>query len=329
MRILARTGDMDRVVAMDDPMIDVPLLRDRLDAEVVVAAADNNAALADAAAGADALVVDVNTPVTRAVFDALDDLEVVARAGVGIDNIDVAAAADHRVAVANAPDYCTDEVATHTVTLLLDCIRSIAAYDRDTREGNWGWERTRAIHRLRGRTLGLVSFGPIARRVREQVRGFGVEVVAYDPYVDADEMAEADVQQVELDELYERAHYVSLHAPETDATRGLVDADALDRMREGAILVNTARGGLVDEDALVEALSTNTIAAAGLDVLREEPPSDDHPLLGLDNCLVTPHAAWYSVEARQDLNETVVANVRAGLAGETPPDHIDPDTEWL
>jgi D-3-phosphoglycerate dehydrogenase len=142
-------------------------------------------------------------------------------------------------------------------------------------------------------------------------------------------MADADVEKVELDELYERAHYVSLHAPETDETRGMVDADALDRMREGAILVNTGRGGLIDEEALVRALSTNTIAGAGVDVLREEPPSEDHPLVGLDNCIVTPHAAWYSVEARQDLNETVADNVQAGLAGETPPEFIDPDTEWL
>jgi D-3-phosphoglycerate dehydrogenase len=320
---------MDRVVATEDPMIDVALLRDRLDAEVVATSAPNGAALADAAADANALVVDVNTPVPRPVFEALDDLDVVARAGVGIENIDVAAAADHGAAVANAPDYCTDEVATHTVTLLLDCARSVAAYDRDTRDGHWGWERTRAVHRLRGRTLGLVSFGPIARRVREQLRGFDLEVVAYDPYVDADEMADADVEKVELDELYERAHYVSLHAPETDETRGMVDADALDRMREGAILVNTGRGGLIDEEALVRALSTNTIAGAGVDVLREEPPSEDHPLVGLDNCIVTPHAAWYSVEARQDLNETVADNVQAGLAGETPPEFIDPDTEWL
>jgi D-3-phosphoglycerate dehydrogenase len=320
---------MDRVVATEDPMIDVALLRDRLDAEVVVTSASNSAALADAATGADALVVDVNTPVTRAVFAALDSLDVVARAGVGIDNIDVAAAADYDVAVTNAPEYCTDEVATHTVTLLLDCVRSVAAYDRDTRAGNWGWERTRAVHRLRGRTLGLVSFGPIARRLREQVRGFDIDVVAYDPYVDADEMADADVEKVTLEALYERAHYVSLHAPETDETRNMVDDDALDAMREAAVLVNTGRGGLIDEEALVSALADRTIAAAGLDVLREEPPADDHPLLELDNCVVTPHAAWYSVEARRDLNETVVANVRAGLAGETPPNYIDPDTEWL
>lgn len=320
---------MDRVVVTDDPMIDVALLRDQLNAEVAVTSASNGAVLADATTNADALVVDVNTPVTRAVFAAVDTLNVVARAGVGINNIDVAAAANSGVAVANAPGYCTDEVATHTVALLLDCIRSVAAYDRESRAGNWGWERTRPVHRMRGRTLGLVSFSPIARRVRELVRGFDVDVVAHDPYVDAEAMAEADVAKVTLDELYARADYVSLLAPETDETRGMVDADALDRMQDHAVLINTGRGGLVEEAALAAALTDGTIAATGLDVLREEPPPEDHRLLGLDDCIVTPHAAWYSEEARDDLNRIVVRNVRAGLAGERPPDHIDPETEWL
>jgi D-3-phosphoglycerate dehydrogenase len=318
---------MDRVVTSDDPMIDAAALRDRLDAEVVTA--DGGQRLLDAAGSADALVVDVNTPVGRSTFDALDGLQVVARAGVGIENIDVTAAADHGVAVTNAPDYCTREVATHTVTLLLDCIRGVAAYDRDTRDGNWGWERGRRVHRLQGGTLGLVSFGPIARRVREQLQGFAVDVVAYDPYVDAEEMAEADVEKVSLDELYERADYVSLHAPVTDDTRGMIDAGALDAMGDETVLVNTGRGALIDEDALAEGLRGGTIAAAGLDVLRTEPPEADHPLIGLDNCIVTPHAAWYSVEARADLNATIAENVRVALAGETPPNYIDPDTDWL
>ncbi|GGO00913.1 MULTISPECIES: C-terminal binding protein [Haloarcula] len=320
---------MPRVVASDDPMIDTALLREKLDAEVVAAETDDEAALAAAAEGADALVVDVNTPVTAAVLDELDDLRIVARAGVGIDNVDVGAAAENGVQVTNVPEYCTDEVATHTVTLLLDCIRTVAAYDRDVRNGNWGWERTRPVHRVRGRTLGLVSFGPIARRVREQVRGFDLDVVAYDPYVDETDMAEAGVEKVTLDDLYERADYVSLHAPLTDDTRGMVDAGALEAMQDHAVLVNTGRGGLIDEEALLDALRNEAIAAAGLDVLCQEPPEPDHPLTGLDNCIVTPHAAWYSEEAREELNATVAANVRAALAGETPPDYIDPDTDWL
>ena len=142
-------------------------------------------------------------------------------------------------------------------------------------------------------------------------------------------MADADVEKVPLQELYARADYVSLHAPVTDDTRGMVDADALRAIQEHAVLVNTGRGGLVDETALADALREGRIAAAGLDVLRTEPPDEDHPLVGLDNCVVTPHAGWYSEEAREDLTATVVENVRAGLAGEVPPNCIDPGTDWL
>ncbi|MFB6224319.1 MAG: C-terminal binding protein [Haloarcula sp.] len=320
---------MERVVASDDPMIAVDQLRAELDAEVITAETGDAGALRDAAAGTQALVVDVNTPVTATILDALDDLQIVARAGVGIDNIDVPAAAENGVTVTNVPEYCTDEVATHTVTLLLDCIRTLTAYDRDVRDGGWGWERTRPVHRVRGRTLGLVSFGPIARRVRDQLRGFDLDVVAYDPYVDTEEMAAADVEKVTLETLYERADYVSLHAPLTDQTAKMIDADALEAMRDNAILVNTGRGGLIDEAALRTALDNETIAAAGLDVLVAEPPTENYPLVGLDNCIVTPHAAWYSEEARDDLNSTVAVNVRDALAGETPPNRIDPDTDWL
>lgn len=318
---------MAHIVATDDPMIDAEMLQERLGGDVTVT--EDGTDLAVAAADADALVVDVNTPVDAELLEAASALEIVARAGVGFENIDIKAAAERGIAVTNAPKYCTDEVATHTVTLLLDCIRSVAAYDRDVQAGNWGWERTRPIHRMRGRTLGLVSFGPIARRVREQVRGFDIDVIAYDPYVDNEQMATADVEKVSLDALYDRSDYVSLHAPLTDQTRNIVDRDALAAMQDHAVLVNTGRGGLIDEQALAAGLTDGTIAAAGLDVLRTEPPAEGHPLLGLENCIVTPHAAWYSVEAREDLNITIAENIQAALAGDTPPDYIDPETDWL
>ena len=320
---------MTRVLASDDPMIDVGLLDEALDADVEAADTGDETKLLDAARGANALVVAVNTPVTAAVLEELDDLELVARAGVGIDNVDVEAAARNGVTVTNVPDYCTDEVASHTVALLMDCVRNLTGYDRDVKAGNWGWERSRPLYRMDGRTLGLVSYGPIAKRVLERVSGFDLEVVAYDPYVDERVMAEDGVEKVDLDDLYARADYVSLHAPLTASTRGMVDADALDAMQDHAVLVNTGRGGLVDEAALATALEDDTIAAAGLDVLCAEPPAPDDPLASLGNCVVTPHAGWYSVEAREDLNETVAANVRAVFGGETPPNRIDPDTDWL
>jgi len=318
------------IVASDDPMIDVETVRAGLGPTVSVETADMTSveATADAAADADGLVVGVRTPVTAAVLDACPDLAVVARAGVGIDNIDVTAAAERDVVVANVPDYCTDEVATHTVALLLACVRSLGPYDHEVRTGGWDFAAGGEIHRLRTSTLGFLSFGPIARRVREQVRGFDVDVLAHDPYVDAAEMADHDVESVSYDELLDRSTLLSVNAPLTEETRGMVGADAFARLPDHAVVVNTGRGGVVDEGALAAALEDGEIAGAGLDVFAEEPP-EGSPLVERDDVLCSPHAAWYSVEAKRDLNESVAANLRAVLVdGETPPDWIDPDLDW-
>ena len=321
---------MAEILVSDDPMIDSDLLAEALPEHTIrTEPLSDERAIVEAGADAAALVVDVNTPVPASVLGELPNLKIVARAGVGFENVDVRAADDNGVVVTNVPEYCTDEVATHGFALLLDCVRGIAEYDRATAAGDWAWEEGRPLHRFPGTTLGLVSFGPIARRLRERVRGFDLDVIAYDPYVDPEEMAAADVEQVDFDELLARSDHVSLHAPLTDETESLIDAEALAAMREHAVLVNTARGGLIDEGALADALDGGEIAAAGLDVRRTEPPAPDDRLLALDNCILTPHAGWYSVEAREELNETVADNVAAALTGETPPNQIDPDLDWL
>ncbi|MBO4247204.1 C-terminal binding protein [Halomicrobium sp. IBSBa] len=321
---------MSEILVSDDPMLDPDVIAGALpDATIRTEPLPDERAIVAAGSDAAALVVDVNTPVPASVFEQLPALQIVARAGVGFENVDVKAAAEHDVVVTNVPEYCTDEVATHGLALLLDCVRKIAEYDRATAAGGWAWEEGRPVHRFPDTTLGLVSFGPIARRLRERVRGFDLDVIAYDPYVDSEEMAEAGVEQVSFEELLARADHVSLHAPLTDETEGLIDADALGAMQDHAIVVNTARGGLIDEAALADALADGEIGAAGLDVSRREPPADDSPLRALDNCLLTPHAGWYSVEAREELNETVARNVAAALDGETPPNRIDPDLDWL
>jgi len=318
------------VVASDDPMIDAGHLSAALGENATVRSVDTSSepAVIEAASDADALVVDVATPVTATVLEACPGLRIVARAGVGVDTIDVATAADHGVVVTNVPEYCTDEVASHTVALALACVRQLGVYDRDVKAGGWDWQRGGEIHRLRGSTLGFVSFGPIARRVREQTSGFDLEYVAYDPYVDESEMADRGVEKAGFGELLDRTDIVSVNAPVTEETRDMVDADALARLPDHAVLVNTGRGGVVDEGALADALDAGDIAAAGLDVFAEEPP-DDSPLFEHDRAILTPHAAWYSVEARADLNDTVAENVRAALDGETPPDRIDPTLDWV
>ena len=324
---------MPKVVLSSFPMIDPETYREVLaDAvdepvEIEVAELGSTERLVEAAAGADAVVTDINTPVTEAALDALD-LDVVVRSAVGVDNVDVAAAAERGVAVTRVPDYCTDEVATHSVTLLLSCLRSLKPYDDAVASGEWSWEAGAPVRRVSASTIGLLSFGPIAERAAEQLSGFGADLVAYDPFVEADEMAAHGVEKVEFEALFDRADHVGVYAPLTDATRGIVDADALSRLSDDSVLVNVSRGPVVDADALLDALESGGIKATGLDVLDEEPPEDD-PLVGRDDTVVTPHAAWYSEEARDDLNRSGAADVAAVLNGETPEGRVDPEADWL
>ncbi|EMA70100.1 D-isomer specific 2-hydroxyacid dehydrogenase NAD-binding protein [Halorubrum aidingense JCM 13560] len=314
---------------MIDPETYREVLEEAVDEPVTVEVAefDSTESLIAAATGADAIVTDINTPVTAEALDRLD-LRVVVRSAVGVDNVDVAAAADNGVTVTRVPDYCTDEVATHSVSLLLACLRSLDEYDDAVAAGGWDWTVGRPIRRVSASTIGLVSFGPIAQRAAEQLSGFDAELVAYDPFVEADEMAEYGVEKVAFEELFDRADHVGVYAPLTDATRGMVDADALDRLGEESVLVNVSRGPVVDADALLDALNANAIKGAGLDVLAAEPPEND-PLVGRDDTVVTPHAAWYSEDARDELNRSGAADVAAVLNGEVPDGRVDPDADWL
>ncbi|WP_049909346.1 C-terminal binding protein [Halorubrum saccharovorum] len=324
---------MARVVLSAFPMIDPEMYREVLGeavdepVDIEVAELGSTENLIAAAAGADAVVTDINTPVTAEALDRLD-LRAVVRSAVGVDNVDVDAAANNGVTVTRVPDYCTDEVATHSVSLLLACLRSLKGYDDAVTAGGWSWEAGRPIRRVNASTIGFVSFGPIAKRAAEQIAGFDAELVAYDPFVDSEEMAEYGVEKASFDELFDRADHVVVYAPLTDATRGMVDADALGRLDEDSVVVNVSRGPVVDDDALLDALESGTVKGAGLDVLTEEPPEDD-PLVGRDDTVVTPHAAWYSEEARDDLNRSGAADVAAVLNGDVPDGRVDPDADWL
>ncbi len=324
---------MARVLLSAFPMIDEEVYRRRLEAavdgpvEIEVAELDSTERLIEAAEGAVALVTDIDTPVTAEAIEALD-LQVIVRSAVGVDNVDVAAAAANGVTVIRVPDYCTDEVATHSVALLLDCLRSLKPYDDAVSGGGWSWQDGRPIRRLRGATIGLLSFGPIARLAADRLSGFGADLIAHDPFVDAETMAERDVEKVEFDELFDRADHVGVYAPLTESTRGMVDADALARLDADSVIVNVGRGPVIDADALLEALETDAIKAAGLDVLDEEPPADD-PLVGRPDTVVTPHAAWYSEDAYDELNRRGADDVAAVLNGEVPAGRVDPDADWL
>jgi D-3-phosphoglycerate dehydrogenase len=234
--------------------------------------------------------------VTAACVPHLPRCIAIVRTGSGTDNVPVDAATQAGIVVANTPDALTDGVSDHVVGLLFAVLRQIAVHDRSIRNGVWnrdcGWPR----FPLSGRTLGLVGFGRIAQRVHRKLRGFELTTLAFDPLVSAEAMAAQGVQSATLDDLLARSDVVSIHCPLTPQTRHLIDETALRRMKKTAVLINTSRGPVIDEAALVRALSEGWIAAAGLDVLDPEPPAATNPLLRLDNVVLTPHIASYTDE---------------------------------
>jgi D-3-phosphoglycerate dehydrogenase len=277
------------------------------------------------AAGKDADVIVLATePVTRRVVAVLPRLRAVVKSGVGVDTIDVAAATEHGVYVANVPDYGTDEVATHAMALLLALVRRIPDEIAAVRAGVWNPSPAYAVPRSDGRTLGIVGFGRIGRSVARKAAGFGWRLLVADPRVDRAALAAHGAVRVPLDRLLAEADFVTLHVPLTAETHHLIDRRALALMRPTAYLVNTSRGGVVDGAALAAALGRGQIAGAALDVLEEEPPPTDHPLLGQPRCLVTAHVAWYSSEATTDLRRKTVEEAIRVLDGKPPRCLINP-----
>jgi phosphoglycerate dehydrogenase-like enzyme len=267
-------------------------------------------------------VADGHARITRAVLAALPRCRVVVRYGVGTDTVDVDAATEHGVAVCNVPDYGVEEVSDHALALLLALGRRIVTLDRAVRGGDWSLASSPDVRRLRGRVLGLVGLGRIGRAVARKALALGLEVVAYDPVAAP---PAPSVTHLGLDELLARSDYVSLHAPLVPATRHLFDDATFRRMKPGAFLINTARGGLVDTDALTRALADGRLAGAGIDVLEQEPIAPDHPLLDQPNCLLTPHAGWFSQDAFAELKTKAAEEAVAVLTGAVPRSCLNPE----
>ncbi len=321
---------MTAVVTSTDPRIRTATLTDILGEEHPVRSVDCSSTerIIEAASDADALVVDVSVPVPAAVFDACENLEVVARAGAGIDGVDIQAADEHGVTVVNVPTYCREEVSTHAVSLLFGAVRRLKTYDGAVADGSWSFTDAAPIHRLTTQTVGFHSFGGLARRTAEKLAGFDCDLIAADPYVDDEEMADYGVEKVTFEELIDRAEHISIHAPLTEETHHLFDREIFKKMSETGVLVNVGRGPIIDEDALAWALDTGEIGAAGVDVLEEEPP-EDSPLVGREDVIVTPHSAFYSEESVTDLNEHIANDILAVFDGDQPAGYIDPEAEWL
>jgi D-3-phosphoglycerate dehydrogenase len=242
----------------------------------------------------------------------------IGRFGLGVDNIDIAAAAELGIAVTYVPDYCMHEVSDHAMALLLALARKIPLSNALVQGGRWEMPAVVPIHRLAGRVLGLVGFGNIPRAVAPKAKAFGLRVVTHDPYAPPQALAAAGVESVSFDRLLEISDFVSIHAPLMPATRGLFNAEVFGKMKTGALLINTARGPLVDEDALASALDSGRLGGAALDVVAVEPLPKDSKLIGRDNVILTPHTAFYSVEALNELQTKCAADVARVLSGEKP-----------
>jgi len=268
--------------------------------EDVIAAATESAAIG--------LIVQY-APITGDVLRALPTCRVVGRYGVGLDTIDLASAAALGIRVVNVPDYCTDEVADHALGLILALSRGIVPLDRGVQHGTWDFRLAGRVRRPSSQRLGVIGLGRIGSALAHRARALGFEVIGSDPRGPGG----SDVPVLDLDTLLATSDVVTIHAPLDASTYHLIDSRALGLMKSTAILVNTSRGGLVDQDALVESLRSGSIAGAGLDVLEREPIPADHPLIGLPNVVLTPHAAFYSEESLVEMKRKVSARVLAVL----------------
>lgn len=271
--------------------------------------------IADDAAG---LIV-MYEEIDEDVLGLMPNCQVISRTGIGVDNVDVEAATEQGTYVTNVPDYCIDEVSDHTIALMLALQRKIVFYNDRVRDGDWDVAAGRPMTRLGEQTIGLIAFGNIAREVGRKASALGMEVLAWDPFLNDDDIENGGATPVdELPDLLERSDVVSVHPPLTPETEGMLSTDEFETMKESAFVLNVARGGIIDEDALATALDAEEIVGAGIDVVAEEPPTESNPLVDHDDVILTPHAAWNSTQSVHELREKAAMNVRVALEGDVP-----------
>ena len=301
-------------------------LLEPLGAEVIVPErdCDTEDLIISTAGDADAILVREG-PVTARVIDSLTNLKVIARYGVGVDNVDLEAARQRKIYGCIVPNYGNEDVSDHAMALLLACIRTLPIRDKNVRSGIFETDIVSEIHRTTGRNLGIIGYGKIARVFHRKWQGFlPARVLIYDPFVDADTIAKGGAEKVEIGTLLKEADYISIHAPLTPETRHLIDESALKKMKTTAVVVNTSRGAIIDTMALAKALEDGQIFAAGIDVFEKEPLPVDHPLVSVPNVILTPHLAWYSKESTRDLQTGAAMEVKRVLSGEQPKNWVNP-----
>jgi D-3-phosphoglycerate dehydrogenase len=272
----------------------------------------------DVARDADAILVR-EAPIRGKVLESIDRCKVIVRYGVGVDNIDLEATKRKKIYVANIPGYGTEEVSDHAVALLLACIRNLLVRDKNLRQGKFETDIHDAIYRTGGKNLGLIGYGQIGRAFHRKWKGFlPNRVLVFDPYVPQEKIQDNGAEKVDLNTLLIEADYISIHTPLTRETKHIIDEAALRKMKHTAIFVNTSRGEVVDENALIKALHEGWILAAGLDVFEKEPLDRHHPLVGMSNVVLTGHVGWYSKDSVRELQTRAAQEVFRVFSGETP-----------
>jgi D-3-phosphoglycerate dehydrogenase len=294
-----------------------------LDADIQFAESPTPDAIVSLARRADALLV-TYAKISAEMIAEMPNIKIISRMGLGVDNIDVAAATRAGIVVTRVAEYCTGEVSDHALALLLALVRKIAIGNKVVQAGRWEMPAVVPIHRIQGMALGLLGFGKIPQLVAPKAQAFGMKVSAYDPCVPEDVFRRLGVEPRGLDELLRSSDYLSVHCPLTPDTRHVLNAEAFARMKTGVFLVNTARGPIIDENALGAALDTGKVAGAALDVLETEPPSASSPLLGRDNVLIQPHTGFYSVESLLELETKAAEEVYRVLTGAPPLNPLNP-----
>ena len=290
--------------------------------EIIRGRSDTKEKLIENVQDADAILV-AGTAIDREVLEGLDKCKVVVRYGVGVDNIDLAAATEQGIVVAHVPDFCTEEVSTHALALLLACGRQLRRLDAGIHSG--GWFTPALPHEVKRETLGIIGIGRIGGALARKARPLEMNIIAYDPYLDDAVIRERGAAKVSLEELLKTSDYVSLHAPLTPETRHMIGARELAMMKPTAFLINTARGPEVDEAALIEALQKGTIGGAGLDVFETEPLPAESPLRTMENVIMTPHMAFFSPAAVSKLGVEVGRAAAAVLSGHWPKYVANPE----
>jgi len=288
-----------------------------VDAEVVIENCSTEEEMIIACKDADGVLLD-QAPMTSKVIESMTKCKVISRYGVGYDNVDVQSCTKKKIYVANVPDYCMEDVSDHAMALFFSCVRRITLRDKQVRQGKWDMDRS-GIYRIKDKVFALIGFGNIARCLIRKLSGLDLrKILVYDPYVSTETIKAMGAHKVDFETALSEADYISLHMPVTPETKGIIDEKAFSLMKNTAILINTARGPLIVEEALIDALLNGKIAYAGLDTHNKEPLPGDSPLIKMDNCILTDHVGFYSDESMKELHTKIAQNIKAVLEGGNP-----------